>query len=164
MLEEETLCPQSLQNASSSISSDSCRRTCPGELVREEAQAPRACPPPPPRWPRYCCACLTSRPGACCFSSQSLKGAVGATFVLSGARSALSHFPASSGCLMRGSDVGPGRHREIKQAPVLSAAACTPSPARLNSLSVWGGAGGLWAPRSALSQKHSDWPCTAYAH
>lgn len=59
-------------------------------LVRKEAGLKESALP---LLQRYRCVCLTSCLGACCSSSQSLKGAVGATFVLSGARSVLFHFP-----------------------------------------------------------------------
>lgn len=76
------------KKAALSIIFDSCRRTCPGELVKKAALSESV---PHPR--RCCCVCLTSCPEACCCLSQSLKGALGATFVLSGARSVLFHFP-----------------------------------------------------------------------
>lgn len=70
---------------------------------------------------------LTSCPGACCCPSQSLKGAVGATLVLSGARSVLFHLPGVKWMLNESCDVGTADLRESSRS--LDSAGSSPFPA-----------------------------------
>lgn len=87
---------------------------------------------------------LTSCPGACCCPSQSLKGAVGATLVLSGARSALFHLPGVKWMLNESCDVGTADLRESSRS--LDCWLFTvPSP---RFLPVWGGRGQHICPSS----------------
>lgn len=87
------LCPQSLRQGEKPtllVISDSAAELALESLLRRSR--PERLLPPLPAKVLVCLPHLL--PEACCSSSQSLKGVVGATFVPSGARSVQYHFPS----------------------------------------------------------------------